>query len=253
MDKTILIKTNASTLPSIVERTDATVIDGSLKNLFCSYLGYELVDGLHDDNNIPYYRLLRPAQILLDFEKVKSESFNELFHEWQGILEYLFINGIEQNSSTKEFKFILSQELANWLLACNDSLYYNIGMKIRKSENLSIKIDHEQFDEIVSYFMQGIRQEIENKDYPLNIVFCNDKINESSTIFKILEERLPTIKFVIIPFPLWIDKEKEKQHLEKERHKKIEEEREKQERTSSSVVEATWSPIVDDGLGWAVL
>ena len=109
MDKTILIKTNASTLPSIVERTDATVIDGSLKNLFCSYLGYELVDGLHDDKNIPYYRLLRPAQILLDFEKVKSESFNELFHEWQGILEYLFINGIEQNSSTKEFKFILSQ------------------------------------------------------------------------------------------------------------------------------------------------
>ena len=53
MDKTILIKTNASTLPSIVERTDATVIDGSLKNLFCTYLGYELVDGLHDDNNIP--------------------------------------------------------------------------------------------------------------------------------------------------------------------------------------------------------
>lgn len=32
MDKTILIKTNASTLPSIVERTDATIIDGSLKN-----------------------------------------------------------------------------------------------------------------------------------------------------------------------------------------------------------------------------
>lgn len=191
MDKTILIKTNASTLPSIVERTDATVIDGSLKNLFCSYLGYELVDGLHDDKNIPYYRLLRPAQILIDFEKVKSESFNELFHEWQGILEYLFINGIEQNSSTKEFKFILSQELANWLLACNDSLYYNIGMKIRKSENLSIKIDHEQFDEIVSYFMQGIRQEIDNKDYPLNIVFCNDKINESSYIVNMLSERLP--------------------------------------------------------------
>ena len=85
------------------------------------------------------------------------------------------------------------------------------------------------------------------------IVFCNDKIKESSTIFKILEERLPTIKFVIIPFHLWIDKEKEKQHIEKERHKKIEEEREKQERISSSVVEATWSPIVDDGLGWAVL
>lgn len=253
MDKTILIRTNAFDLPDIVEQADATIIDGSLKNLFCTYLGYELVDGLHDDNNIPYYRLLRPAQILFTFEKVKPGAFNELFREWQGILEYLFINGIEQYSSIKEFKFRLSQELADWLLVCNDSLYENIGIKLSKSENISIKIDHEQFDEIVSYFVQGIRQEIDNKDNLLIIVFCNDKIKESSTIFKILEERLPTIKFVIIPFHLWIDKEKEKQHLEKERHKKIEEEREKQERISSSVVEATWSPIVDDGLGWAVL
>ena len=77
MDKTILIKTNASTLPSIVERTDATIIDGSLKNLFCTYLGYELVDGLYDNNNIPYYRLLRPAQILLDFESAYKKCLRE--------------------------------------------------------------------------------------------------------------------------------------------------------------------------------
>ena len=174
-----------------MERTDATVIDGSLKNLFCSYLGYELVDGLHDDNNIPYYRLLRPAQILFTFEKVKPGAFNELFREWQGILEYLFINGIEQYSSIKEFKFRLSQELADWLLVCNDSLYNNIGLKLSKSENISIKIDHEQFDEIISYFVQGIRQKIDNKDNLLNIVFCNDIINESSYIVKKLSERLP--------------------------------------------------------------
>lgn len=191
MNKTILIKINASTLPSIVERTDATIIDGSLKNLFCTYLGYELVDGLHDDNNIPYYRLLRPSQILLDFEKGNPKSFNELFREWQGILENLFINGIEQYSSIKEFKFRLSQEIVDWLLVCNDSLYNNIGMKLSKSENISIKIDHEQFDEIVSYFVQGIIQEIDNKDNLLNVVFCNDKINESSYIAKMLSERLP--------------------------------------------------------------
>lgn len=190
MNKTILIKTNESALPNIVELTDATIVDGSLKNLFYSYLGFELVDGLHDDNNIPYYRLLRPAQIMFTFERVNPEVFNELFREWQGILEYLLINGIEQYSIIKEFKFRLSQELADWLLVCNDSLYNNIGMKLSKSKNISIKIDYEQFEEIINYFLQCIRQEIDNKENLLNIVFCNDKINESSYIVKMLSERL---------------------------------------------------------------
>lgn len=189
MHKTILIKTNDSALPDIVKRTDATIIDGGLKNLFLSYLGYELVDGLHDDNNTPYYRLLRPAQILLDFEKVNPEAFNELFSEWQAIFECLLINGIEQYSSM-EFKFLFLQELAKWLLVCNNSLYNNIGMKISNSANISIKIGHEQFDEIVSYLVQDIRKEIDSKDNLLYIVFCNNKINGSSSIVKILEERL---------------------------------------------------------------
>lgn len=191
MDKTILIKTNASTLPSIVERTDATIIDGSLKNLFCTYLGYELVDGLYDNNNIPYYRLLRPAQILLDFEKVKSESFNELFHEWQGILEYLFINGIPNNAqSSLVFKFHIPQGMTDWLLECDDSSYYNIGVKICQMPNISITIDNEQYNEITSYFVQRIKQEIDNNYNQLNIVFCNNNINESSSIIKILGEKL---------------------------------------------------------------
>lgn len=191
MDKTILIKTNASTLPSIVERTDATIIDGSLKNLFCTYLGYELVDGLYDNNNIPYYRLLRPAQILLDFEKVKSESFNELFYEWQGILEYLFINGIPNNAqSSLVFKFHIPQGMTDWLLECDDSSYYNIGVKICQMPNISITIDNEQYNEITSYFVQRIKQEIDNNYNQLNIVFCNNNINESSSIIKILGEKL---------------------------------------------------------------
>lgn len=190
MCKTVLVKINESVLPDIIERTDATIIDGSLKNLFFTYLGYELVDGLHDDNDVPYYCLLRPAQILFDFEEVKTESFNELFREWQGMLEYLFINGIEQYSSIKEFKFMLSEELADWLLLCSDSLYNNIGKKLSKITNVSIKIDHEQLDEIISYFAQCIRQEIDSKDNLLNIVFCNNKITDSSYIVKILEEKL---------------------------------------------------------------
>ena len=214
MDKTILIRTNKSSLPDIVSKTDATIIDGSLKNLFCTYLGYELVDRLHDCNNIPYYRLLRPSQILLDFEKVKPESFNELFCEWQGILEYLFINGIQYNeqSSTKEFKLSFSQGLADWLLGCNNSLYNNIGMNLSKTANISIQIDYEQFDEIVSYLVQSIRQEIDNKANQLNIVFCNNNINESSSIFKILKERLPLHVEIrshiqIMPFVYWKDQQ----------------------------------------------
>lgn len=212
MYKTILIKTKESTLPDIVKRTDATIIDGSLKNLFFSYLGYELVDEMHDDNNIPYYRLLRPAQILLEFEQVKPDAFNELFYEWLEILEYLFINGIEQSSSIKVFKFRLSQELANWLLVCNDSLYNNIGVKLSKTTNISINIDHEQFDEIVNYFMQAIKQKIDNTENLLNIVFCNNKINESSFIAKILAERLSLntgmlSHIQIMPFAYWKDQQ----------------------------------------------
>lgn len=208
MNKTFLIKTNESVLPDIVKQTDATIIDGCLKNLFFSYLGFELVDGLHDDNNIPYYRLLQPTQILLDFEKIESEGFNELFREWLGILEDLFINGIEQYLSIKNFKFRLSQELVDWLLVSNDSLYNNIGIKLSNTANISIKIDHEQLDEIVSYFVQVIRREIKNKDNLLNIVFCNNKINESSYIFKILAEKLPlntemSSHFQIMTFAYW--------------------------------------------------
>lgn len=256
MDKTILIRTNASDLPDIVEQADATIIDGSLKNLFCTYLGYELVDGLCDNNNIPYYRLLRPSKILLDFEKVKPDSFNELFREWQGILEFLFVNGIPNNDhSSLVFKFHIPKGLTDWLLGCGDSSYYNIGVKICQKPNISITIGNEQYDEIISYFVQKIKQEIDNVDNKLNIIFCNPDINISSSIVNILEEKLPLIQ--IVSFHIWVGKQMEKkmmkkmeeeiQHRQKEHRQKMEEEREKQERMSSAQeFHAEWNPWTDD-------
>lgn len=258
MDKTILIRTNASDLPDIVEQAGATIIDGSLKNLFCTYLGYELVDGLCDNNNIPYYRLLRPSQILLDFEKVKPEAFNELFREWQGILENLFINGIHNNNqSSLEFKFHIQQGLTDWLLGCDDSSYYNIGVKICQMPNISITIDNEQYNEITNYFVQRIKQEIDNEDNKLSVIFCNHDINSSSSIVDILEERLPLIQ--IVPFHIWVGKQMEKEmkkkmeeeilRREKEHRQKLEEERERQIQEMMSYTQefqAEWDPWTDD-------
>ena len=121
--------------------------------------------------------------------------------------------------------------------------------------NISITIGNEQHDEITSYFVRKIKQEIDNEDYKLNIVFCNPDINISSSIVNILEEKLPLIQ--IVSFHVWVGKQMEKemkkkmeeeiQRREKEHRQKMEEEREKQERMSSAQeFHAEWDPWIDD-------
>lgn len=180
MKKTLYVHIDSSPLPE--EKEDLIILECSPIDDFCSFMAYELIDGLYTTSGIPFYKVFQPGNLFADFANSNKEVFALIVYRWEGIQSELL-----HKKSAKEVvhKFKLPDEYTNWLLHHDDEHYKAVGNKLRQKYSEIALQGEDLYQEVIMGLRQSLKKYLHDNEALIDcIVFSDSAIRYSSTFVK---------------------------------------------------------------------
>lgn len=189
--KTLYVQINST--PLLAESEDIILLDCTSIHDFCSYLGYELVDGLRMPNGEPYYRAFQVGNLLADFSKANEGAYKSIVFQWEQIQCELLKNGIRRDT----YYVSPPPEYIDWLLHHENMAYREVGKKLKVARE-GVELSAEDlYTEIVSTVRYRLRSYLyDNQDKIDWIVFSDGSIKQSSAIVSELKDVIGKAEFL---------------------------------------------------------
>ncbi len=188
--KTLYIQINASPLPE--EREDIILLDCDKTNSFCSFFGYELVDGLRMPDNTPCYKVFQAGKLLTDFKSVNEWVYRSILYQW----ERIFCELLQGDKRQETYSFSIPSEYTDWLSHHEDFVYRKVGERLSAEKEIRLSTE-ELYDEIALPVRTKLKSYIkEGKESFDRLVFSDESVKSSSAIVREIREIAEKIEFV---------------------------------------------------------